>query len=128
MECIIVQSSNKAKAFLKEMLAADPPLIPPAAIIPSTSAIHAYIRHSLKGLSVRHATVNSNYKCFYYSIKCSPSSKACMMRLCRPYTTDCLKNGRKLTGSLLSNADSMYTVSIAHKTEPCYGNYSVGTM
>ena len=68
MECIIVQTSNKAKAFLKEMLAAGPPLIPPAAIIPSTSAIHAYIRHSLKGLSVRHATVNSNlnYKCFYY--------------------------------------------------------------
>ena len=57
---IMAQTSNRAKAFLKEMLAAGPPLIPPAAIMPSTSAIHAYIRHSLKGLSVRQATVNSN--------------------------------------------------------------------
>ena len=104
---ITAQTSNRAKAFLKEMLAAGPPLIPSAAIMPSTSAIHAYIRHSLKGLSVRHATVNSSNAVNQYSFKCSPSSKACIIRLCRPYTTDCLKNGRKLTGSLLSNADSM---------------------
>lgn len=57
---IVTHTSNRAKAFLNEILAAGPPLIPPAAIIPSTSAMHAYIRHSLKGLSVRQATVNSD--------------------------------------------------------------------
>ena len=57
---ITAQTSNRANAFLKEMLAAGPPLIPPAAIMPSTSAMHAYTRHSLNGLSVRQATVNSN--------------------------------------------------------------------
>ena len=99
------------------MLAAGPPLIPPAAIIPSTSAMHAYIWHSLKGLSVRQATVNL----YYITIRCSPSS---MIQLCRPYTTNCLKNGRKQTVTLLSNADSMYYCIHCSWDRACGKNYN----
>ena len=116
----IITHLQQAEAFLKDMLAAGPPLIPPAAIIPSTSAIHAYIRHSLKGLSVQQATVSL----YYITIKCSPSSIACTIRLCRPYTTNCLKNGRKQTVTLLSNADSMYYCIRCLWDRACGKNYN----